>query len=86
MDALSPARSPYGGVQGLEQSRLLREILLLVPAFCRDLWRLAYVEKLSYKEIGKRLALATGTIKSRMWTCRRKALALVRSLEREPGS
>ncbi len=78
--------SPYGILDRLEIGSLLREIILLAPAFCRDLWRLAYVELLSYHEISRRLALPTGTIKSRMWACRRKALEVLRATGKVPSA
>lgn len=75
-----PGAGPYGALLKLEQGQLLRQILLLAPAACRKLWQLAYVDRLSYTEIGRRLAIPGGTVKSRMWYCRRKALALLEEI------
>ena len=72
--------SGYRNLFRAERRVLLRQIILLAPAMCRDLWRLAYVQALSYEEIGRRLSLPQGTIKSRMWACRRRAVALLERL------
>ncbi len=71
---LADPRNPYGKIEELERKQLLYQVLLNLPAGCRELWRLAYVEKLSYEEIGRRLSIPPGTVKSRMWHCRRKAM------------
>lgn len=72
--------SPYRRLFGAERHTLLLQIVMLAPEVCRDLWRLAYVEQLSYEEIGRRLSLSSGTIKSRMWACRQKVRILLEEL------
>jgi DNA-directed RNA polymerase specialized sigma24 family protein len=61
---------------------LLHQAVLALPAGCRELWFLVLVEKLSYEEVGAHLAIPPGTVKSRMFHCRRKLLDL---LERAGG-
>jgi RNA polymerase sigma-70 factor (ECF subfamily) len=82
--ALEPATGahadPYRAIEALDDDRLLYLALLAVPAGCRELWRLMFVEQLTYEQIGERLAIPAGTVKSRMWHCRRKALAARRRL------
>jgi RNA polymerase sigma-70 factor (ECF subfamily) len=76
-----PSRSsPYRRLFRAERHALLLQIVMHAPETCRDLWRLAYVEQLSYQEIGRRLSLPPGTIKSRMWACRKQALRLLERL------
>lgn len=72
--------SPYRRLFSAERRTLLLQIVMLAPEMCRDLWRLAYIEQLSYQEIGARLSLPSGTIKSRMWSCRQNALRLLDKL------
>lgn len=74
--------NPYETADALDQSRLLHQVLLALPAACRELWRLVFVEKLSYAEIGARLSIPPGTVKSRMWHCRRKAMEAFDRLKR----
>ena len=75
--------SPYRSLVSLEEQVLLDQLLLRSPAPCRELWRMVFVERLSYAEIGRRLSIPPGTVKSRMWHCRRKALALLEQLQRK---
>jgi len=72
--------NPYEGLEEPDEGRMLHRVLLALPAGCRELWRLVLVEKLSYAEIGQRLAIPPGTVKSRMWHCRRKAMAALERL------
>ena len=76
---LSPD-NPYESLASLERRHLLHYVLQRVPEVCRTLWKLVFVERLSYSRIGERLDLPPGTVKSRMWHCRAKALALARRL------
>ena len=61
---------------------LFHQAVLAVPAACREMWRMLFVEGLAYEEMGERLVVPTGTVKSRMWHCRRKALAALRRLRK----
>lgn len=70
--------NPYHGLAPLERGLLLRQILLLSSRECRELWQLAFVEQLGYDEIGRRLSISPGTVKSRMSRCRQRLLALMR--------
>jgi RNA polymerase sigma-70 factor (ECF subfamily) len=74
--------NPYKSLARMEERAMLRQVLLRSPPGCRELWRLVFVERLSYAEIGRRLSIPPGTVKSRMWHCRRKALALLEQLKR----
>ncbi len=68
---------PYGHLVAREVAETLRNIVMLAPRTCRQLWGLAFVEGLGFREIARRLAIPEGTVKSRMWYCRRRALALL---------
>ena len=74
------ARDPYRALRRTDEDDLFRQALLAVPKRCREMWRLMFVERLTYEEIGERLSIPAGTVKSRMWHCRRKALAALRRL------
>jgi len=71
---------PYGHLVAREVAETLLNIVMLAPGTCRQLWELAFVQGLGFKEIARRLAIPEGTVKSRMWYCRRRALALLRRL------
>jgi len=62
--------------------KLLHRVVMALPAACKELWYLTFVESLGYQEIGRRLSIPEGTVKSRMWHCRKKAGAALRRLRR----
>ena len=68
--------NPYREIEKSDQVRLLHRLLHLSPEVCRKLWRMIFLENLPYGEIGRRLAIPAGTVKSRMFYCRKKALAI----------
>ena len=76
--------SPYPATSVLDDTRLVHRVILSVPEICRRLWRLVFVERLNYTQTAERLAIPAGTVKSRMWHCRRKATAVVRRLQGLP--
>ncbi len=78
-----PARAgnPYEALGNLEEKQILHRILQLSPEICRRLWRMIFLEKLSYREIGGRLKIPAGTVKSRMFHCRARAIALYRRIQ-----
>lgn len=76
------AASPYECLAKMEERQLLHQALLQSSPSCRSLWRMIFLERLSYAEIGRRLSIPPGTVKSRMWHCRVRALALLERLRR----
>jgi RNA polymerase sigma-70 factor (ECF subfamily) len=76
-----PAPSPYDLLELRERSRLLHHTLHLCSEDCRELWRMTFLEGLSYEEIGRRLGIPPGTVKSRAFHCRRRAREILRELE-----
>lgn len=85
-DARSEYENPYESLESAQEDALVHLTLQRSPEACRDLWRLIFLERLSYAEVGKRLSLPAGTVKSRMWYCRRKVLAIMETLKRSLGS
>jgi RNA polymerase sigma-70 factor (ECF subfamily) len=74
--------NPYRDVEVRDERRRLWQVLLSMPASCRELWKLVFVDGLTYEEVGGQLAVPSGTIKSRMWYCRRKAVTALKRLVR----
>ncbi len=72
------ASTPYAGSEPEDEPQLLRQILFGLPLECRSLWKLVYVDRLSYKRIAEKLEIAPGTVKSRMYKCRQKAMTALR--------
>ena len=83
--ATDDTANPYQSLVAMQEQQLLHQVVQRSPAPCRAMWRLIFIEKLTYEEIGQRLSVPPGTVKSRMWHCRRKALALLERLRRASG-
>jgi RNA polymerase sigma-70 factor (ECF subfamily) len=82
---LDPSANPYDAVEQTERTRLLHRVVSMSPQICRSMWKMIFLERLPYGEVARRLGIPAGTVKSRMWHCRRKALALLGRLERVRG-
>jgi RNA polymerase sigma-70 factor (ECF subfamily) len=76
------APDPYAVLASRDRSRLLHRAVLELPAACRELWYLVLVEKLGYQAIAERMAIPAGTVKSRMFNCRRQLQQTLERLER----
>ncbi len=74
------ADNPYRTLEALDHRKLLHQLFLSLPSECRELWLLVFVEKLLYTDVAERLGIPPGTVKSRMWACRRKATAILRRI------
>ena len=72
--------SPYRSLAALEEQQLLHQVVQRSSAACRALWHMIFIDRLSYEQIGRQLSIPPGTVKSRAWHCRRKALALLERL------
>jgi RNA polymerase sigma-70 factor (ECF subfamily) len=77
--------NPYQALEEKERSRLFHRVLHLSPEMCQKLWRMTFLDKLSYESIGRELGIPPGTVKSRMWHCRKKATALLEGLGWKPA-
>jgi RNA polymerase sigma-70 factor (ECF subfamily) len=72
--------NPYASPPVEDERKLLHQLVAALPERCRELWQLIFLEKLRDDEIARRLSIPAGTVKSRMWHCRRKAMAALRRL------
>ena len=70
--------NPYQSLASLERGQLLRQILMLSSRECKELWHMAFVDQLGYVDIGRRLSISPGTVKSRMSRCRQRLSTLLR--------
>lgn len=59
-----------------EQEHLLRQIFIQLTQTCRQILKMAFIQKLSYKKIASLLGIAEGTVKSRVARCIEKAIQL----------
>jgi RNA polymerase sigma-70 factor (ECF subfamily) len=72
--------NPYGAIEARDRERLVHRLLRLSPAVCRRLWRMIFLEERPYRDIARLLGIPAGTVKSRVFACRRKALAIWKRL------
>lgn len=69
-----------GGMDGLLSRDLLHKILAGLSPDERHLLALVHVRHLSYAEVSKKLRIAEGTVKARVFRCRKRLLSLRRRL------
>jgi RNA polymerase sigma factor (sigma-70 family) len=72
-DVTSDDPSPLDHVLEDDAARTLLLALEAVPRECRELWRMI-LGGLSYRDIGRSLGVAEGTLRVRAHRCRQKAL------------
>jgi len=77
-----PEANPYRQLESRDEQRMLYQVLLSLPESCRVLWRMVFVERLDYEAIARRLSIPVGTVKSRMFHCRQKAMTTLQRIRR----
>lgn len=64
------APGPEQKLASSEWTHLAKQAIAGLPTHCRELFDMIFAERLPYQEISRRLGVAEGTIKSRIWRCR----------------
>jgi len=64
-----------------EERKTACRVLLSLPEECRKLWRAIFWGKRTYAQAGELLGLSEGTIKRKMWECRKTAREMVGRFE-----
>jgi RNA polymerase sigma factor (sigma-70 family) len=78
----NPDSSPEKDIISAEERRVACKVLMSLPPECRRLWRAIFFGKRNYRQAAELLGLSEGTVKRRMWECRRIARKLVERLEK----
>jgi RNA polymerase sigma-70 factor (ECF subfamily) len=76
---VDPAEDPEGATQTKDRSRFLRRCLMRLPAIERAAIDLVYYHQKSISEISEILGAPEGTIKSRLFTARKRLAAYLRA-------
>ena len=82
LSLIAPSESPETNIISREERRTAARVLLTLPRDCRRLWRAIFFGRRNYREAGELLGLKEGTVKRRMWECRRLAREKVAELEK----
>ncbi len=70
---IDPRPSAEDNLMTQDTRRIAARVLLTLPADCRKLWRVIFFGKRNYRQAADHLGLREGTVKRRMWECRRLA-------------
>ncbi len=62
--------------------RTAARVLLALPSECRRLWRLIFFKDMNYRQAGESMGLAEGTVKRKMWECRKFAMEELAKLDK----
>jgi RNA polymerase sigma-70 factor (ECF subfamily) len=54
------------------------EAVASLPESCRELFEMIFIERLPYSDIGRKIGIAEGTVKSRTWRCREQLTKILR--------
>jgi RNA polymerase sigma-70 factor (ECF subfamily) len=79
---IDPGQSPDEILMTKDTRRVAARVLMTLPADCRRLWRTIFFGKRNYRQAAEHLGLKEGTIKRRMWECRRLAREKVAAYEK----
>ena len=77
-----PASSQEEQVIAAEQRKTAYKVLMSLPKDCRRLWRMIFFGKRNYRQAAEKLGLSEGSIKRKMWECRRLARKKVEFYEK----
>lgn len=65
-----------------EDRRTASKVVRALSGECRRLWRVVFFGKRNYRQAAELLGLKEGTVKRKMWECRKQARQLVFELEK----
>ena len=63
-----------------ERKEIFWRIYRLMPEECQKLWNMIFFENLSYSQIAQKLRIKEGTVKSRFFRCKEKAIEIRKKL------
>lgn len=77
------ALDPQEDQQEQNQADTFWRIHRLISQECRELWEMIFWQNLPYTQIAKKLDISEGTVKSRFFRCKEKAIQLKKKLAKE---
>lgn len=79
--ASSPDDDPARLTEARETARRADDAVLRLPAAQREVWQLIHEDGLSERQVSERLGVPAGTVKSRLYTARRKVMAACEEMD-----
>jgi RNA polymerase sigma-70 factor (ECF subfamily) len=76
---------PEQELASAEWTEKATEAVASLPENCRKLFEMIFIESLPYQEIGRKLGVAEGTVKSRTWRCREQLAKILRRKGVDPS-
>ena len=73
-------KNPDEKTKQKEREEIFWRIYKLMPQECQELWRMVFFENLSYSQIAEELNIKEGTVKSRFFRCKGKAIQIRKKL------
>jgi len=81
-DLVDRSTSPEDRIIEAEDRQTASRVVRALSRECRRLWRVIFFGKRNYRQAAELLGLKEGTVKRKMWECRRQARGLVIELEK----
>ncbi len=75
LDLPAPAPSALDRLSKAENTEMALRVVEEMPESCRELWRMLQ-QGMRYREMGRHLGIAEGTLRARVLRCRRRAVKL----------
>jgi RNA polymerase sigma-70 factor, ECF subfamily len=72
--------TPYDDLEAKDDAARIDRAIALLPEGCRTLFSLVLEDRLSCREIAKRLGIKEGAVKTRLSRCRQKAATLMQKM------
>jgi RNA polymerase sigma-70 factor (ECF subfamily) len=73
---------PSARLETMERVERVHAALQQSSPECLALWKLIFIDRLSYKDIAGKMDIPEGTVKSRAWNCRKRLQEAYDSLDR----
>jgi RNA polymerase sigma-70 factor (ECF subfamily) len=73
---LTGTPTPQEGLENREEEEMFERIVAMLPEKCRQLWEMVFIEKLKSKEMGVKLGMTEGAIRTSLSRCKDKAIEI----------
>ena len=78
--AATDTANPHEKLEHDEEAEIFERIVGMMPEKCRHLWEMAFGDKLECKEIGNKLGMSEGAVRTTLSRCKDRASELYKKL------